>query len=353
MLEKIDYIEFYVANLPQALHFYESIYQFVAVAKQCTAHTTSILLEQGSIRIVLTSSADPQSEIAKHVYLRGDGVKNIALTTNDIETCFASAVTNGAIPITEPVLHKDNDKVLYKAEVKTFGDTIHTFIQRQREDSFFLPNFQPLLSNKYFENNSLMAIDHLAICVEENTLSTWTEYYQRIYGFKQSYEEYVTTTNSGMNSRVVESSNGNIKFVFVEPIQGKLTSQVAEYIKFYGTCGVQHVAYQTDDIKTTVNRLKKNGAQFMAIPKTYYEMQNHKLHLSKKELNILENLSILVDKNDEGYLYQIFTKPISTRPTIFFEIIQRMGCSGFGSDNIKALFKAIEKEQFEREIVKI
>ena len=348
-MKKIEYIELYVANLELALDFYKRIFQCIPLAYLNQNDQSSILIQHGSIRLMLTSSSNPRSLVSQFIHLHGDGVKDIAFHTDSVVDQFELAIKNKAKPVLEPAVYKTTDGEIIKATVSAFGDITHTFIQRDTIDSVTPPCFQELTDIADINPTMLRYIDHLAICVKEGSLAYWVEHYKTAYGFTLSHEEYVVTENSGMNSAVVQSPNGLIKMVFAESVPGRKQSQIEEFLTCFKGEGVQHIAFSTQDILLASSTLQNAGMCMLSIPDEYYVIQKNKFKQCHFDFNSLRELSILVDKNDLGFLYQAFSKPMNTRPTLFFEIIQRAGCDGFGSNNIKTLFQAVEQEQLKRE----
>lgn len=343
-MQKINSIEMYVHNLPQSAHFYRSVYGFSVAAKMENESQTSLLLNQGDIKLILTTPSSPNNHIAQHINLHGDGIKDITFSTSDLDSDFQRYVSRGAVPIQEPYHVKEGDKHYQKACVKAFGDTTHSFVEQGEEHDCYFPGFHKL-NNAAETPNLLHRLDHIAICVESDTLDKWTEHYQHIYNLKVIYEEIITSENCGMDSRALVSADGAVKLVFVCPLKGSKTSPIATFLNSYNGSGVQHLAFETKNIVDTVSRLRQQGAEFLSHPDAYYESLQQDLQIDHSVINELSKLSILVDKDETGYLYQIFSKHITSRPTLFLEVIERAGCEGFGSDNVKALFRALEPKQ--------
>lgn len=351
-----DYIEFYVGNAHQAAHFYRTMYGFKPTAyagpETGSRERVSYLLTQGDIRLMLTSGLNSRSPIAQHVDLHGDGVKDIALQVADAVSAFEWTVKRGARALAEPTIMEDENGYLVKATVATFGDTVHTFIQRESfgEQATLsatggLPYFVPLRSPAPVVLTGLETIDHVAISVPQGELDQWVEFYREVMDFHQSHQEDVCTEYSAMNTKVVQSPNSSVKFPIVEPAPGKRKSQVQEHLEFYGGAGVQHVAFLTEGIIDAVQALRANGNEFLRAPDSYYGMLEERVNKIDEDLALLRGLNILVDRDRWGYLMQIFTKPVQCRPTVFFEVIQRKMAQGFGGGNIRALFEANEREQ--------
>jgi len=309
---------------------------------------SSVLIQHGPIRLILTSSKTPLSEVSQFIHLHGDGVKDIAFVTKDVTAQFELAIQKKHQAILAPTTYTINDQIMHIVTVSAFGDITHTFIHRQNENCYSLPFFNSVEQNPVTKS-CFRAIDHLAVCVHKGDLSYWVNNYVETYGFIQSHEEYVVTAHSGMRSKVIQSSNGQIKIVFVEPVEGLKRSQVAEFLNYFGGPGVQHIAFATDDIVSAIKACRSFGLEMLSIPDQYYEAQKNRPHVGAHDLKTLRDYSILFDESDQGFLYQIFSKPEMMRPTLFFEIIQRMGCDGFGSSNINTLFQMMEQEQLNRE----
>jgi 4-hydroxyphenylpyruvate dioxygenase len=348
----IDYLELYVGNAPQAAHFYRTACGFKPVAcsgpETDTRDRVSILVEQGQIRLVLTNSLDPCSPIAEHVRLHGDGIKDIAFAVNDVEHAFHETTSRGARPVLEPTVFEDPSGRVTKATVGVYGDTVHSFIQREVKDGAFLPHYKKLEDAPPVTQTGLEEIDHVAISMPKGELDRWIEFYNEVFGFHQSHEEAVWTGRSAMNSKVVQNITGSIKFPIMEPAPGKCKSQIEEFLAFHQGPGAQHVALLTSDIVKTVRALRDNSIEFLNTPAAYYKSLQERVGSLDEDIETLRDLNVLVDRDQWGYLLQIFAKPMQGRPTLFFEIIQRKGAQGFGSGNIKALFEAIEREQTRR-----
>ncbi len=351
-IEGTDHIEFYVGNAKQAAHFYQTAFGFRLVAyrgpETGTPNQVSYVLQQGKIRFVLTASLTPDHEVARHVNLHGDGVKVLALTVSDARQAFQGAVERGAQPVFEPTEREDDHGKVVMGAIQTYGDTIHTFVERANYEGPFLPGFearQPLLE---VEAIGLQYIDHCVGNVELGKMNDWVHFYEKVMGFKLLVtfdDKDISTQYTALMSKVVSNGNGYIKFPINEPAEGLKKSQIDEYLQFYRGAGVQHIAIATEDIIHTVDALRSNGIDFLRVPDTYYETVIDRVGSIKEDLQELQRLNILVDRDDEGYLLQIFTKPVQDRPTVFFEIIQREGAKSFGKGNFKALFEAIEREQ--------
>jgi len=350
-LKGIDYLEFYVGNANQAMHFYRMAFGFTPVAfaglETGVPDRLSYFLRQSNIRVLLTSPLNRDSPIAEHVRLHGDGVKDVAFRVDDAAHAFEETVKRGARPILEPTQFDTADGRLIKATIAAFGDTVHSFVERESQTDLPFPEFQPM---KKLPATAMRVseIDHLAICLDHGKLNYWVDFYTTVLGFRVSHKEDVLTEYSGMNSKVVESENGQIKFAMLEPAPAKRKSQIEEYLNFYGGAGTQHIAFLSDDIVESVRALHANGIDFLQTPGTYYERLNERISGIKLDLATLSKFNILVDRDEWGYLMQVFTRPLQGRPTLFMEVIQRQGARGFGGGNIKALFEAVEREQAKR-----
>lgn len=351
-LVDIDYIEHYVSNAQQASHYYQTVFGFEQIGylglETKVRDRASFLLEQGNIRFIFTSPLTPDSPVADHVRKHGDGVKDIAMMVEDVDKAYSECIARGAESVMEPTNLEDENGVIRKAAIKTYGDTIHSFIDRSNYNGLFMPGFTEKKSNLKPEPVGVEYVDHCVGNVELGKMETWVDYYRDVLGFKQYIhfdDNDIATEYSALMSKVMSGGRGRIKFPINEPADGKRKSQIQEYLDFYGGPGVQHVALLTDDIVQTVTKLQENGLDFLTVPTTYYEELEDRVGEIDEDVADLERLGILVDRDEEGYLLQIFTKPINTRPTVFYEIIQRKGARGFGVGNFKALFEAIEREQ--------
>ncbi|HMX86876.1 MAG TPA: 4-hydroxyphenylpyruvate dioxygenase [Saprospiraceae bacterium] len=347
-----DHIEFYVGNAKQAAHFYQSAFGFKLIAYRgpengCRDYC-SYVLQQGKIRFVLSSSFRKDHEIAKHVNEHGDGIKVLALWVEDVASSFAAAVSRGAEIAFEPYRSHDEFGEVIIAGIKTYGETIHTLVERKNYHGAFLPGFIAKDSQFTPQDLGLLYVDHCVGNVELGQMNRWVKFYQDVLGFKLLItfdDKDISTKYTALMSKVVSNGNGYIKFPINEPAQGLKKSQIDEYLEFYNGPGVQHVAIATDNIIDTVSRLRANGIEFLYVPENYYDDVMDRVHHIDEDLAVLKSLNILIDRDEEGYLLQIFTKPLQDRPTVFFEIIQRKGARSFGKGNFKALFEAIEREQ--------
>jgi 4-hydroxyphenylpyruvate dioxygenase len=347
-----DFVEFFVGNAKQAAQFYRSAFGFQLLAyrgpETGTRDRASYLLTQNKVRLVLTSALTPDHPIADHVRRHGDGVRDIALWVDDAREAFSLAVERGARPVAEPAVLRDEDGEVVIAGIKTYGDTIHSLVERRGYRGPFLPGFRPATSRYNPPPVGLQHVDHCVGNVELGRMNTWVKFYEDVMGFRNliSFDDKdISTEYSSLMSKVVASGNERIKFPINEPAQGKKKSQIDEYLEFYGGPGVQHLAIATDDIIETVTALRDRGIEFLRVPTTYYGDLQARVGRIDEPVDILADLGILVDRDPDGYLLQIFTKPVQDRPTLFYEIIQRKGARSFGKGNFKALFEAIEREQ--------
>lgn len=352
-----DYVEFYVGNAKQSAHFYKTAFGFQSYAyaglETGLKDRTSYVLKQDKIRIVLTTALTSDSAIGEHVKKHGDGVKVIALWVEDARSAYEETIKRGAKSFMEPVVEKDEHGEVVRSAIYTYGETVHMFVERKNYKGAFLPGFVEWKSDYNPAPVGLKYIDHMVGNVGWNQMNATVKWYEDVMGFVNflSFDDkQITTEYSALMSKVMSNGNGRIKFPINEPAEGKKKSQIEEYIEFYEGAGVQHLALATDDIIKTVADLKARGVEFLPPPpQAYYDDIPRRLgvHMSmmKEDIKKLQELSILVDADEEGYLLQIFTKPVEDRPTLFYEIIQRMGAKGFGAGNFKALFESIEREQ--------
>ncbi|MEX2181871.1 MAG: 4-hydroxyphenylpyruvate dioxygenase [Gemmatimonadaceae bacterium] len=350
-----DYIEFWVGNAKQSALFYRAAFGFRLVAyrgpETGVRDRASYLLEQGKIRLVLTTPMGPEGEIAAHVARHGDGVRDIAFWVDDARDAHRKAVERGAVSVQEPTVLTDDQGEVIIAGIRTYGDTIHSIVERRNYRGLFVPGFRAAASPFQAEPVGLKYVDHCVGNVELGKMNHWVDFYSKVLGFYNllSFDDKtISTEYSALMSKVMTNGNGRIKFPINEPAQGKKKSQIEEYLDFYRGPGVQHIAVATDDIIKTVRALKSRGVEFLTIPQTYYETVLDRVGKIDEEIAPLAELGILVDRDDEGYLLQIFTKPVQDRPTLFFEVIQRKGAKSFGAGNFKALFESIEREQAAR-----
>lgn len=351
-LNGTDYLEFYVGNAKQSAYFYENVFGFEMIAyagpETGVRDRASYVLQQGKIRLVLTTSLVANSEISEHVRKHGDGVKVLALWVDDAATAYYGTVERGAVPVAEPQTYSDENGSVVMASIKTYGDTIHTFVERKNYRGVFLPTYQARKSRTFQKNVGLKYVDHCVGNVELGEMNDWVAFYENVMGFKLLLtfdDKDISTEYSALMSKVVSNGNGFVKFPINEPAAGRKKSQIEEYLDFYGGAGVQHIAVATDDIIKTVTDLKARGVDFLRVPDSYYDDLLDRVGAIDEAIAAIRELNILVDRDEEGYLLQIFTKPVEDRPTLFFEIIQRKGATSFGKGNFKALFEAIEREQ--------
>jgi 4-hydroxyphenylpyruvate dioxygenase len=354
-LKGMDHVEFYVGNAKQSAQFYRTVLGFTIAGYRGpeTGHrdTASYLLRQGKIHFVLTGAMGSRHPIAEHVRKHGDGVKVLALEVDDAARSLRETVERGATVIEPLKSHTDQYGTIKTASIATYGETIHTFVERGAYQGNFLPGFEPRDEGPPGASVGLQAIDHIVGNVELGAMNRWVDFYAQTMGFSQLVhfdDEAISTDYSALMSKVMQNGSGKIKFPINEPASGKRKSQIEEYLDFYEGPGVQHLALITGDIIETVDRLKQNGLEFLTIPPAYYDNLDERIGEIRESVDDLRRLGILVDRDDEGYLLQIFTRPIQDRPTVFFEVIQRRGCRGFGAGNFKALFEAIEREQARR-----
>jgi 4-hydroxyphenylpyruvate dioxygenase len=347
-----DYIEFYVGNAKQASLYYQHCFGFQLVAyagpETGSRERASYVLQQNKVRLVLTSSLHQNSEVTEHVKKHGDGVKVLALWVDDARKSFEETVKRGAKPAAEPrVLHDDQGEAVV-ASIFTYGETIHTFVERKNYRGAFLPGFKAVTSSFRPRPIGLQYVDHCVGNVELGQMNYWVDFYEKVMGFNLLVtfdDKDISTEYSALMSKVVSNGNGYIKFPINEPADGKKKSQIEEYLDFYNGPGVQHIAIATHDILETVSELRQRGVEFLYVPEVYYEDVMDRVGSINESLEELKKLNILIDRDEEGYLLQIFTKPVQDRPTVFFEIIERNGAKSFGKGNFKALFESIEREQ--------
>lgn len=355
-----DYVELYVGNAKQAAHFYKSAFGFQSYAykglETGSKDKVSYVLKQDKIRLVLTSPLNSKSPINKHLVKHGDGVKVIALWVEDAKKAYHETTSRGAKSYMEPKVEKDEHGEVVRAGIYTYGETVHIFVERKNYTGTFMPGFKAWESDFQPKPVGLKYIDHMVGNVGWGQMNTWVKWYEDVMGFENflSFDDkQIHTEYSALMSKVMSNGNGRIKFPINEPAKGKKKSQIEEYLDFYEGAGVQHIAVATDDIIKTITQLRQRGVAFLSKPpEEYYKavpkrLQEHN-HKLREDIETLKSLGIMIDADEEGYLLQIFTKPVQDRPTLFFEIIQRMGARGFGAGNFKALFESIEREQANR-----
>lgn len=361
----IHHLEFYVANAKQAVQFYVNAFGFEPIAYRGPEtgfrESVSYVLKQGQIYFVLTSALKPISQIAAAVHLHSDHVSDIALSVPDCRSFYAEALRRGAISVSAPHGSEDSCGSILSATIKTYGDTRHSLVESSGYKGLFWPGFvaydsfgqegQDSLGQSSAKGVGLICIDHIVGNVELGKMNHWVQYYEHVLGFSQLQhfsDKDISTEYSALMSKVMKDGSGKIKFPINEPAQGKRKSQIEEYLEFNYGPGVQHVALETNDIIHTVKEMRRRGVAFLKVPKTYYDEVPKRVGSIKEDLKTISELGILVDRDEDGYLLQLFTKPVQDRPTLFFELIQREGSKGFGKGNFKALFEAIERDQAQR-----
>ena len=345
-----DHVEFYVGNAKQAAYYYAHAFGFAVVAyaglETGLRDRASYVMQQGKVRFVLTAPLSPDGPVADHVNRHGDGVKDIAIDVEDVDRAWEGTTTRGARSIQEPHDLKDEHGVVRHAAIATYGDTIHSFVDRSRYDGAYLPGYKPTGAKP--EPGPLLYVDHMVGNVPLGDMDRFVAYYRDVMGFSQ-YQHFddkdISTEYSALMSKVMADGSGRMKFPINEPAEGKRKSQIDEYLEYYRGPGVQHIALATADIIHTVARLRDSGVSFLTVPRAYYDMLPSRVGTIDENIDTLSGLGILVDRDEEGYLLQLFTKPVEDRPTVFYEIIQRKGSRGFGKGNFNALFEAIEREQ--------
>jgi 4-hydroxyphenylpyruvate dioxygenase len=352
-----DYIEFYVGNAKQAALYYRAAFGFQLVGyrgpETGVRDRASYLLEQGKIRFVLTTAirpdlSDDARRIADHVYEHGDGVRDIALWVDDARDAHAKAVERGAVSVQEPTVYRDADGEVVVAGFRIYGETIHSLVERKNYRGLFMPGYVAMSPHHAPASVGLKYVDHCVGNVELGKMNHWVDFYAHVMGFRNLLtfdDKTISTEYSSLMSKVMANGNDRIKFPINEPASGKRKSQIDEYLDFYKGPGVQHMALATDDIIATVTTLKARGVEFLSVPTTYYDDLQTRVGKIDEDVDSLAALGILIDRDPDGYLLQIFTKPVEDRPTVFYEIIQRKGAKSFGAGNFKALFEAIEREQ--------
>ncbi len=352
-LKAIHHVEFWVGNAKQAEYFYRNAFGFSRVAyagpETGLKDRASYVLQQGKIRFVFTTPLDPDSVMARHILEHGDGVKDIAFEVDDADHSFTVATDRGGPAADAPADLSDSSGVVRRSAVKTYGETVHSFLGKNGYHGPFLPGF--VENHVEGPNVGLLTVDHIVGNVELGKMDAWATFYENVFGFHRfmSFDDKdISTEYTALMSKVMSNKDGRIKFPLNEPAPGLKKSQIEEYLEFYRGPGVQHIALLTGDIIHTVSRLREQGVEFLEVPASYYEEAWTRVGDIRESKEAVAELGILVDRDDEGYLLQLFTKPVEDRPTVFFEIIQRRGCQGFGKGNFKALFEAIEREQDRR-----
>ena len=352
-LKNIHHVELWVGNAKQASYYYRKAFGYSQIAysglETGSREKASYVLQQGQIRLVLSTPLNGNDEMNNHLKNHGDGVKDISFHVDDVDSCFNDTVARGAKPMTEPKDISDENGTVRYASIRTYGDTIHSFISSSNYSGPFLPGYR--IDAIEEESVGLRFVDHIVGNVELGKMNVWADYYAAVLGFTQMQhftDDDISTEYSALMSKVMEGGRGRIKFPLNEPAEGKKKSQIEEYLDFYNGPGVQHMALLTDNIIGAITKLRANGVEFLEVPDTYYDNLLDRVGDIDEDFDTLKKLRILVDRDDEGYLLQLFTKPVQDRPTLFYEIIQRKGSRGFGFGNFKALFEAIERHQSER-----
>lgn len=358
-IRRIDHVRFFVGNARQSAYFYRNAFGFDVIAyaglETKLKHEAGYVLQQGKITFVLTSPLHPDHPESARLIQHGDGVMDIALEVADVPAAYAAATSRGAVGLAPPTLLEDEFGVYEYATIRAYGDTRHSFVNRDRYRGVFAPGYLPIDPERYgprrLDAPGLEAIDHIVCNVEEGRMDEWVRFYERVMGFSQLVhfdDKDISTEYTALMSKVVQGGNGRIKFPINEPAQARRRSQIEEFLDFYHGPGVQHIAMATGDIISTVRAMRHNDVSFLRVPQAYYDALPDRVGPIEEDTGELAELGILVDRDDEGYLLQIFTKPVADRPTVFFEVIERHGSRSFGKGNFKALFEAIEREQARR-----
>ncbi|HMQ33435.1 MAG TPA: 4-hydroxyphenylpyruvate dioxygenase [Chloroflexaceae bacterium] len=351
----IDYVELYVSNARQAAHYYRTTLGLAPVAyaglETGLRDRASYVLQRRNVRLVLTAPLVPGHPIGDHIARHGDGVHDIALRVRDAAAAYEAALRNGATGVQEPTASEDANGRVVRASIATYGETLHSFVEREGYEGPFMPGFQAIAERPPVPETGIAAIDHIVGNVELGAMEQWVGYYRDVLGFKQLIhfdDQDISTEYSALMSKVMQNGTGKIKFPINEPADGRKKSQIEEYLEYYGGPGVQHIALATGDICATVDALRAAGIPFINVPPSYYDDLESRVGAIDESRQALQERGILVDRDEEGYLLQIFSQPLQDRPTLFIEIIQRKGSRGFGKGNFKALFEAIEREQARR-----
>ena len=354
-LQGTDYVEFYVGNAKQAAHFYKTAFGFQSLAyagpETGMKDKVTYVIRQNKLTFVLTTALRTGNPVADHVYKHGDGVKVLALRVDDARSAFEETTKRGGKTYLEPTVLKDDNGEVILSGIHTYGDTVHVFVERKNYNGVFMPGFREWKSEYNPSSTGLLYVDHCVGNVGWNQMNPWVKFYEEVMGFRNilSFDDKdISTEYSALMSKVMSNGNGYVKFPINEPAEGKKKSQVEEYLEFYNGEGCQHVAMATNDIVQTVTQLRDRGVEFLRVPNTYYDDLLDRVGHIDEDMGPLKELGILVDRDNEGYLLQLFTKPVEDRPTLFFEIIQRKGAKSFGKGNFKALFEALEREQESR-----
>ena len=350
-----DYVELYVGNAKQASHYYKTAFGFQELAyaglETGLRDRVSYVLVQDKIRLILTTPFDPESEISNHIRKHGDGVKVIALCVDDARNAFDETIKRGAKPFMQPTVIKDEFGEIVKSGIHTYGETVHIFVERKNYKGVFMPGYVKLETEYHPTSTGLKYIDHMVGNVELGMMNIWAKFYGDVLGFANLItfdDKDISTQYTALMSKVMCNGNGRIKFPINEPAYGKKKSQIEEYLDFYQGPGCQHIAVATDDIVFTISEMRKRGVEFLYVPGSYYDTVKDRVGIIEEDLEVLKKWGIMVDRDEDGYLLQIFTKPVEDRPTLFFEIIQRKGAKSFGKGNFQALFESIEAEQARR-----
>ena len=350
-----DYVELYVGNAKQSAHFYKTAFGFQSEAfaglETGMTDRVSFVLKQDKIRLVLTTPLDEGGVINEHINKHGDGVKVIALWVEDATKAFEETTKRGAKPFMQPTKEEDKDGSVIRSGIYTYGETVHIFVERKNYNGVFLPGYRKWESHYNPTDVGLRYIDHMVGNVDWGEMKTWCEFYAKVMGFAQIVsftDDDISTDFTALMSKVMSNGNGRIKFPINEPAEGKKKSQIEEYIDFYKGAGVQHIAVATNDIIKTVSAMRDRGVEFLYVPDNYYDDLLERVGKIDEDVEVLKKHGVLIDRDEEGYLLQLFTKPVVDRPTMFFEVIQRKGAQSFGVGNFKALFEAIEREQENR-----
>ena len=351
-LQGTDYVEFYVGNAKQAAHYYKTAFGFQSLAyagpETGVKDKTSYVIRQNKLTFILTTPLRTGNAIADHIYKHGDGVKVLALKVEDATDAFMQTTKRGAKVYLEPTILQDENGEVILSGIHTYGETVHLFVERKNYNGIFMPGFRKWESNYNPTETGLQYVDHCVGNVGWNQMNVWVKFYEEVMGFKNILtfdDNDISTEYSALMSKVMSNGNGFVKFPINEPAEGKKKSQVEEYLDFYNGEGVQHVAIASDNIIESVTELQRRGVEFLSIPDSYYKTVLERVGHIDEDLEPLQKLGILIDRDEEGYLLQIFSKPLEDRPTVFFEIIQRKGAKSFGKGNFKALFEALEREQ--------
>ena len=350
-----DFVELYVGNAKQAAHYYKTAFGFQSLAyaglETGAKDRTSYVVVQGKIKLILTTPFDPESEISHHIRKHGDGVKVIALWVDNATSAFNETVKRGAKPYMEPHKEEDEFGFVIKSGIYTYGDTVHVFVERKNYNGVFLPGYEKWESEYNPSDLGFKYIDHMVGNVDLGDMNKYSKFYEEVMGFANLItfdDKDISTEYTALMSKVMTNGNGRIKFPINEPAAGKKKSQIEEFLDFYKGPGCQHIAIATNDIVHSVGEMRKRGVEFLYVPGTYYDNVKERVGIIEEDLNVLKSLGIMVDRDEDGYLLQIFTKPVEDRPTLFFEIIQRKGANSFGKGNFQALFESIEAEQARR-----